>query len=260
MKKIIIFGDLPIATKVARFIENNPDTRLAGVVIGNNNPKNNDPWNDELLIHYAEKNQIDVLDLEAIKKSEINYDLGICCRFSKKIPQDIINKFTIGIVNFHGGLLPEFGGLFSVNHTLLSGSPVGGGTLHWIDSGIDTGAVIKRCVIEICDEDTAISIFQKTQIALFENFIEIFPNIISNKIKAKTLKELRDEGFESNYFDKSSLNGLKYIPLCDLDNENSINKIRAFDFPGYEPAYTLINGKKIYLTVSGGMYGRITKS
>lgn len=254
MKKIIVFGDLPIATKVVKFIEKRPDVKLVGVVIGKKNPKKIDPWDDEFLIDYARDTKIDVLDFEAIKNSVIHYDLGISCRFSKIIPLDVINKFTIGIVNFHGGLLPEFGGLFSVNHTLLNGSTIGGGTLHWIDSGIDTGPIIKRCVVEIGDEETAFSLFQKTQVALLENFIDLFSDIINNEVKTKTMGELVDEGHKANYFDKNSLNGLKYIPLCELDKESSINRIRAFDFPGHEPAYTHINGKKINLTMgSDGM-------
>ena len=250
MKRIIVFGDLPIATKVVKFIEKRFDAKLVGVVIGNKNPKKIDPWDDELLTDYARRTKIDVLDFEAIKNSVNQYDLGVSCRFSRIIPIDVINKFTIGIVNFHGGLLPEFGGLFSVNHTLLSGSTIGGGTLHWIDSGIDTGPIIKRCVVEITDDDTAFSLFQKTQVVLLENFIALFSDIINNEAKTKTIVELVNEGHIAKYFDKNSLNGLKYISLHELDKESSIIKIRAFDFPGHEPAYTLINGKKINLTMS----------
>ena len=69
MKKVIVFGDLPIATKVVKFIRKNLKMELVGVVIGNENPKNNDPWEDEILIDYARKENIKLLTQEEIIKN-----------------------------------------------------------------------------------------------------------------------------------------------------------------------------------------------
>lgn len=247
MKKVIIFGDLPIATKVASLIIERKDCVLSAVVIGNHAPKNNDPWDVQLLKDFSKENNVKIITLEDIAVNDVHYDLGISCRFSKIIKKNIIDKFNIGIVNFHGGLLPEFAGLYSVNHTLLSKSLIGGGTLHWIDEGIDTGNIIKRCEIEI-ENDTALSLFRKTQIALFDGFYEQLEYILSGG-KGVEISQYIDQGYSSNYFDKNSLSGKKYIPLENL-NDDSLIKISAFYFPPHDPAYTILDGVKINLIPS----------
>jgi len=54
MKKIIVFGDLPIASKVCEEILGYSDLVLSGIVLGNKTKiKNNDPWNILPLKEYA---------------------------------------------------------------------------------------------------------------------------------------------------------------------------------------------------------------
>lgn len=250
MKKVIIFGDLPIATKVAKYIKKLSTLELCGVVIGNTNFKNNDPWTDEPLFEYSNKENIKIFSQEEIIK---NYQkgelyLGLSCRFSQIIKKEVINRFEYGILNLHGGLLPEFAGLYSVNHTFLCDNKVGGGSIHFVNEGIDTGDIVKRCEFKIEDEDTAYTVFQKTQKVLYENLKKILIKIDKNeKINTKKLDEYVAEGYPSRYFNKYSLEGKKEISIDKLDSKEALLKIKAFDFPGYEPAYIKINGKKIYL-------------
>lgn len=251
MKKVIIFGDLPIATKVALFIKKLKNLSLEGVVIGNKNPNNNDPWeNIPFLEGYSKNNGIKILSMEELKEGYEKKELylGLSCRFSKIIKKDIIDKFEFGILNLHGGLLPEFAGVYSVNHTLLCNSKIGGGAIHFIDEGIDTGDIIKRCEFAVEENDTAYTLFQKTQIALYEGIKEILIKIDNQeKISTISKEKLIAKGYPFRYFDKKSLEGKKEINISELNSEEAILKIKAFDFPGHEPAYIKINGKKIYL-------------
>ncbi|MCR9940807.1 formyltransferase family protein [Vibrio owensii] len=247
MKKVIIFGDLPIATKVAKFISEYDYIELSAIVIGNENPNNNDPWEDELLIDYANGNQIDIKTLAEIASSQEEYDLGISCRFSRIIKNDVLSKFTLGIVNFHGGLLPEYGGLYSVVHTILSGSDIGGGTIHWINEGIDTGNVIKRCEVKVLDTDDAYDLFVKTQKALLYGFKEVFDEVIAGTSKSMSIEQLVSLGYAQCYFDKNSLAGKRYIEFDELNTEKSLNIIRAFSFLDYPSAYTEIFGTPVSL-------------
>lgn len=225
MNKVIVFGDLPIATKIVQYLEKMKDVEI-GVVIGNERPHNNDPWKDvPLLIDYCLENNIEMYSMEGLletyKPGELC--LGLSCRFSKIIKQPVINLFDNGIINMHGGLLPEFAGLCSVNQTLIHNSKLGGGTLHYIDEGIDTGDIIRRCEFEIEDNDTAYSVFQKTQVVLEKNLEEI------------------------NY-NKKDLEKFRCLELKKMTEKEIELRVRAFDFPGYEPAYFLdSNGKKVYL-------------
>lgn len=250
MNKVIVFGDLPIATKIVQYLEKMKDVEI-GVVIGNERPHNNDPWKDvPLLIDYCLENNIEMYSMEGLletyKLGELC--LGLSCRFSKIIKQPVINLFDNGIINMHGGLLPEFAGLCSVNQTLIHNSKLGGGTLHYIDEGIDTGDIIRRCEFEIEDNDTAYSVFQKTQVVLEKNLEEIIPLAIRGKVKTKTMEQYIKEGHESHYYNKKDLEKFRCIELKKMTEKEIELRVRAFDFPGYEPAYFLdSNGKKVYL-------------
>lgn len=49
-----------------------------------------------------------------------------------------------GVINVHLGLLPRVRGMSSAEWSLLNDVPVGV-TVHYIDAGIDTGPVLRRC-------------------------------------------------------------------------------------------------------------------
>lgn len=257
MKKIIIFGDLPIATKVCEFIAKQKDIDVVGVVIGNPNPKNNDPFpGTPLLQEYAVKNQMPILKMDDLCEiyDKGSIDLGVSCRFSKLIKKETLNLFSTGIVNFHGGLLPECGGLFSSVHSILEGHDIGGGTLHWVDEGIDTGDILARAEFKISDNDTGFTVFQKTQQKLYDAFVELFFEIINGTAKSYPQSSYIKKGYTLNYFNSKSLNGLKQLSVeCLSDSlscKSAIKKIRAFDFPGHEPAYLIICDQKVYLRLT----------
>lgn len=255
MKNIVVFGELPIATKIAQFIDTLEDATVLCVVCENYNAKNADPWHDvPMLFDYARNKDIPILRLKDLKsycmKKRIVPEVGVTARFSKILKSEHLEVFQYGVINLHGGLLPEFGGLNSVNHMLLSGMDIGGGSIHWIDLGIDTGALIKRCTVGIEEDDTALTLHHKVQRALLNGIREVILDGI--KVGFPNIKcDMKPENAVSNYYTRDSLDGLKNIAPAELFSEKALRTIRAFDFPGYEPAYTFINGKKIELRYGG---------
>ena len=248
MSSAVVFGSLPIATKIVNFLEHNGHEVM--VVLGNENAHNNDPWpNVPMLKDYCDKNKIRVHKLEEIAAFDDNmFDIGLSCRYSRIISGEVIRKFRYGVINMHGGVLPEFGGVYSVNHEILNGSKLGGGTLHYINDGIDTGDIVRECYFEITSNDTAYTVFQRTQIELEKGMREVVPFAIKGWLKGVSQADLVTSGRVKQYFSKSSLAGKKLIRREDLFTEKADRTIRAFDFPGYEPAYVLDDlGRKIYI-------------
>lgn len=247
--KILLFGNLPLSTKVCKLLLEAPKVDLIAVVLGKSNPVNVDPFEEIPLLNvFAEEEKLATITLSDLAtKFEDNYfDYGISCRFDKILKKEHINKFRSGVINFHGGLLPEFGGLYSSCHTILEESKKGGGTIHYIDEGIDTGDIIMRAEFDVADMDTSETIFKKTQIALYDGFVELLPKIISNRVSATSQQELLEKGHIRKYYQKDSIIGQKRIKFSD--NEKTIcKKVRAFDFPFFEPAYFVINDTKYYV-------------
>jgi folate-dependent phosphoribosylglycinamide formyltransferase PurN len=60
----------------------------------------------------------------------------------------VIETARIGVLNAHPALLPWIRGCGIVGHSLEQGVALGA-TLHWVDRGIDTGAVVERRLVSI---------------------------------------------------------------------------------------------------------------
>jgi methionyl-tRNA formyltransferase len=57
--------------------------------------------------------------------------------------KEILQLPRLGVINVHLGLLPETRGMSSPEWSLLKGVPTGI-TIHYVDTGIDTGPVLRR--------------------------------------------------------------------------------------------------------------------
>jgi phosphoribosylglycinamide formyltransferase-1 len=60
-----------------------------------------------------------------------------------------LSRFPRAVINVHPSLLPAFPGLRAVEQALAYGVKVFGVTVHFVDSGIDTGPVIAQRAVEL---------------------------------------------------------------------------------------------------------------
>lgn len=251
--KVVIFGDIPLATKLAEFFILRKDMLLNLVVIGKKKPNNNDPFIDTpLLEEFSLKEKIPIIyDFEKFKSYDFEFDIGVSVRFSKLIPDFVIKKFKYGIINLHGGLLPKFAGSNSCVHALIENSNSAGGTIHWINNKIDRGFIINKNEFKIESTDTAFTLFQKTQQVLLEMTLEFFKNL-SFLDGPKENQIYKYDQNQFRFFKKDDLldkrNLTKYFYLND--HKSLHRNIRAFTFPGKEKAYIVVNQKRIYLSAN----------
>ncbi|WP_185961479.1 methionyl-tRNA formyltransferase [Telmatospirillum sp. J64-1] len=71
---------------------------------------------------------------------------------------EVIAAARIGAFNMHPGPLPRYAGLNSVNWALFRGEEQHGVTLHWMDGGIDTGAIAYQTLFDVRPDDTALTV------------------------------------------------------------------------------------------------------
>ena len=57
------------------------------------------------------------------------------------------------VINVHPSLLPAFPGLGAIEQAIDYGAKVTGVTVHFVDEGVDTGAIIFQRALEIGDDD-----------------------------------------------------------------------------------------------------------
>lgn len=248
-KKVIVFGDLPLSTKIVMFLQDLSYIELVGVVTSPRQKAAVDYFDCACLYDYAASNDIEIFTLEKLSKlfEPKSLDFAILTRYSKILKEPVINLFGERILNFHGGLLPEFAGPNSSCHEILSGDGVAGGTIHLIrDETIDTGEIVSRFEFEISPTDTSESVFKKTQKMFYENFCAIAEDFFFGRIQVMPQSELIAKGHKARYFSKKDLQH-------ELQLDDSIKKTisihaRGLEFFGHERGYITYNGIKIYFT------------
>ncbi len=88
---------------------------------------------------------------------------GLVCLagFMRIISPEFVKKYKNKIINIHPALLPAFPGLNSQKQALEYGAKVSGCSVHFVDSGMDTGPVIIQAVVKINEKDTEETLSKK---------------------------------------------------------------------------------------------------
>lgn len=68
-------------------------------------------------------------------------DVGFCAHYFGKISGDVIATTRLGWLGYHPSLLPRHKGRNSIVDTINSRDRFAGGTLYWLNSGMDDGDI-----------------------------------------------------------------------------------------------------------------------
>ncbi|HUZ03048.1 MAG TPA: methionyl-tRNA formyltransferase [Thermomicrobiaceae bacterium] len=88
-------------------------------------------------------------------------DLIFSAVFPWIIPDDVIALPRVAAVNLHGGLLPRGRGPNAFGWAFRNGDPEVGLTMHYLDSGLDTGPVLAQVSVPVGDEDDMETLFPR---------------------------------------------------------------------------------------------------
>jgi phosphoribosylglycinamide formyltransferase-1 len=95
-------------------------------------------------------------------------DLIVLAGFMRVLKGDFLRAFEGRIVNVHPSLLPSFPGLEAWKQALDHGVKVAGCTVHFVDAGVDSGAIIGQQAVPVLDTDTAESLHARIHAAEHE--------------------------------------------------------------------------------------------
>jgi phosphoribosylglycinamide formyltransferase-1 len=95
-------------------------------------------------------------------------DLVVLAGFMRVLKGDFLRAFEGRIVNIHPSLLPSFPGLEAWKQALDHGVKVTGCTVHYVDAGVDSGAIIGQQTVPVLDHDTAASLMQRIHTAEYD--------------------------------------------------------------------------------------------
>ncbi len=164
-------------------------------------------------------------------------DLGIVAAYGKIIPESVINKFKLGILNIHPSLLPKYRGASPIQSAIKDGESQTGVTIIKMDKEMDHGPIVSQLKEEIKDDDTNETLrdrlFEKASVFL----IELIPNYVNGKIKPRE-QDHKKATFTKLITKKDGFINPKDILKPSLSS-NLHNLIRAmYPWPG---AWTFVN-------------------
>lgn len=166
--RVIVFGYGPLALASLDTLERIGLTPVAVVVPGNRVG----PDVDLVSAHVQSKGWTLLVQpprrslapfLETIR--QLQPDLLVVWSYSMRLPPELIALASLGAVNVHGGLLPEYRGGHVMNWAIVNGERETGATLAYLDEGIDTGPVIAERRFPLGLRDDAASVREQLRIA-----------------------------------------------------------------------------------------------
>lgn len=96
---------------------------------------------------YGSRREMEASICQKIKP--LRPDLIALAGYMRLIRHSLLEEYQGKIINIHPSLLPDFPGMKSIERAFSAGAEETGVTIHYIDSGVDTGAVIAQRKVDI---------------------------------------------------------------------------------------------------------------
>lgn len=120
---------------------------------------------------------------------QIKPDLIVVCAFGKIIPEKILNIPQFHCVNIHTSLLPRWRGGAPIHHAIINRDATTGVTLMYMTPSLDAGDIIFQQPIEIANNETYRSLYDKLANLAYEVLKEKHHMLFSTS----TVKKSQDE-------------------------------------------------------------------
>ena len=101
---------------------------------------------------FADRPQRDVTMANWLQEQGVRF--VVCAGYMHLLTPPFLDRFRKRIVNVHPSLLPEFPGAHAIDEALAAGVETTGVTVHLVDEGLDTGAVIAQEPVTVEPRET----------------------------------------------------------------------------------------------------------
>lgn len=99
-------------------------------------------------------------------------DLVVLAGYMHVLTPPFLDRFPDRIVNVHPSLLPEFPGAHAIDDALAAGVDTTGVTVHFVDEGLDSGAVIRQEPVSVEPRATLVERIHAVEHRLLPEVVE----------------------------------------------------------------------------------------
>ena len=106
-------------------------------------------------------------------------DLVVSAGFMKVLGPTVLARHRV--INTHPALLPSFPGAHGVRDAMAHGVRVTGCTCHWVDAGVDTGAIIDQRAVRVEDDDTVETLHERIKVLERDMLVEVVRSLAADR-------------------------------------------------------------------------------
>ena len=106
-------------------------------------------------------------------------DLVVSAGFMKVLGPTVLARHRA--INTHPALLPSFPGAHGVRDAMAHGVRVTGCTCHWVDAGVDTGAIIDQRAVRVEDDDTVETLHERIKVLERDMLVEVVRSLAADR-------------------------------------------------------------------------------
>lgn len=175
---------------------------------------------------------------------DLKPDLILSVLFGYILPTKILKIPPMGCINIHPAYLPYNRGAYPNVWSIVDNTPAGV-TIHYMDRGIDTGAIIAQEKVAVLPTDTGATLYKKLEQASLGLFVKTWPKIKEGKV------DLLNQVGKGTYHRTKDVDQIDCIDLdAKYTARHLIDVLRARTFPPHKGAFFEENGKKIYMQLA----------
>lgn len=125
----------------------------------------------------------------------------ICCAgYMRILGANFIRRFEGRILNIHPALLPSFPGLNAQRKALRAGVRISGCTVHFIDEGVDTGAIVLQAAVPVLPGDDEKSLSGR----ILSREHQLYPLVVRLYAEGKIALEGKKIRFKEGAFEEAA--------------------------------------------------------
>jgi methionyl-tRNA formyltransferase len=237
------------------------DYNIVGVVTAPDKPAGRGMKLQESdLKKYAVKHHLKILQPEKLKNPEfleelrsLNADLQIVVAF-RMLPEAVWDMPTIGTINLHGSLLPQYRGAAPINWAIINGEKETGVTTFKLKHEIDTGDILLQEKIEIGENETAGELHDKMKEVGAQLLVKTVEGLADGTIQETSQSSIvsRESSETDSQLTTHNSRLLKHAPkittqTCRIDWNKTVDEIHNLirGLSPYPAAFTELGDKTI---------------
>ena len=115
---------------------------------------------------------------------ENEVELIVLSGYMRILTSDFVKPWAGRILNIHPSLLPDFPGAHAHRDVISAGVKKSGCTVHFVDSGMDTGPIIAQKEVEVLADDDESSLGERIKIEEHKLYPKVIDQLAAGEIES----------------------------------------------------------------------------